>query len=171
LFSVFPDIRAHLDGTSVILSFDNDIGDALRKADDHDGDCNAMYFMYAAKIVRKEMFTNKYNIFDGSFTEESQQNAAPQSLLAPVSMILESPNIEYQTQLANKKAPLSISQLLMFNSVKHKRATDSCSTVRHKQDRDIPPPLYISMNIYAVTHSRNFIDTLFDLDVVPMIDF
>ncbi len=54
-------------------------------------------------------------------------------------------------------------QLLMFNSVKHKRATDSSSTVRHNQDRDMPLPLYISMKIHAVTCSRNLIDTLFDL--------
>ncbi len=53
-------------------------------------------------------------------------------------------------------------QLLMFNSVKHKRATDSSSMVRHNQDRDMPLPLYISMKIHAVTCSRNLIDTLFD---------
>ena len=42
LNSVFLDMIAHLEGRSVILSFDNDIGGALRKACDHDGDRNAM---------------------------------------------------------------------------------------------------------------------------------
>ncbi len=164
LLSVFPDIRAHLEGRSVILSFDNDIGGALRKACNHDGDRNAMCLVQAAKIVRKEMFNNNYS-FDGSFTEESQQNVVPQSLLALVSMILEGPNIECQSQLINRRAPRSISQLLMFNSVKHKRATDSSSTVRHNQDHDMPLPLYISLKIHAVTRSRNLIDTLFDLGI------
>ncbi len=61
LLSVFPDMRAHLEGRSVILSFDNDMGGALRKACDHDGDRNTMYLLNAAKIVRKEMFTNNYS--------------------------------------------------------------------------------------------------------------
>ena len=46
--------------------------------------------------------------FDGSLTEESQQNEVPQSLFSLVSMILKGPNIECQSQLANKKAPLPI---------------------------------------------------------------
>ena len=71
------------------------------------------------------MLNIKYS-FDGSHTEEFQHNAVPQSLLALVSMILEGPNIECLTQLANKKAYLSIYQLLMFNSV-IELATDSFS--------------------------------------------
>jgi len=89
----------------------------------------AMQCMYAAKIVRKEMFTNNYS-FHGSLTGES----------------------------------LSLSQLLMLNS---EQAAESSLTLRHKQDRDMPLLLYISMNIHAVTHSCNLIDTVFYLGICP----
>ena len=106
------------------------IGDALKKACDHDGDNDTMHLAQAAKVVRKEMFSQAFS-FNGTFSEESLQNAVPQSLLALVSMILEGPNIKHQTQLvttANTKASHSISKLLMFNSVKHTRTVHSTSS-------------------------------------------
>ena len=76
-----------------MLSFDDDIGDALKKACDHDSDNDAMHLAQTAKVVRKEMFSQAFS-FNGTFSEESLQNAVPQSLLALVSMILEGPNIQ-----------------------------------------------------------------------------
>ena len=72
LLAVLPDLRANLKGRSVILSFDDEIGGALKKACDHDSDRDAMYLVRAAKVVRREMFNSKY-FFDGSFSEESQR--------------------------------------------------------------------------------------------------
>ena len=63
---------------------------------------------------------------------------------------------------ANTTAAISISQLLIFNSVKHARAADaSLAIVQHKRERETPLPLYITMKIHAVTSKRNIIDTLF----------
>ena len=139
LLSVFPDLRAHMQGRNVMLSFNDDIGSALRKACENDSDQDAMELARAAKIVRREMFNHTFS-FNWSFTEESHfQSAVPQSLLALISMILEGPNIIDQTELvntANTKAAPSISQLLMFNSVKHVRGTNSSTSVRHKQERE-----------------------------------
>ena len=104
-----------------MLSFNDDIGNALKKACYHDSDNDAMHLAQAAKVVRKEMFSQAFP-FNGTFTDEYLQNAVPQSLLALVNMILEGPNIKHQTQLftaPTTKASHSISQLLMFNSVKH----------------------------------------------------
>ena len=108
-------------------------------------------------MVRKEMFNQNFT-FNGSF---SQQSVVPQSLLALVNMILEGPNIKHHNS-ANTTAAISISQLLMFNSVKHARAADaSLATVQHKRERETPLPLYVAMKIHAVTRKRNIIDTLF----------
>ena len=162
LLSVFPDLRAHLQGRNVMLSFDDDIGDALKKACDHDNDNDAMLLAQAARVVRKEMFSPNFS-FDGTFSEESLQNSVPKSLLALVNMILEDPNIKHQTQLvisANTKASRSISQLLMFNSVKHTRAVDPSSTVRHSSEHETPVPVYVALKIHAVTRSRNLIDAI-----------
>jgi len=79
--------------------------------------------------------------------------------------MIKGPSIECQSQPDNKKEPLSLYQLLMFNSVKHKQTTDSSLTLRHKQNCDMPLPLYTSLNIHAVTRSCNLIDTPFDLGI------
>ena len=103
------------------------------------------------------MFKQNFKL-NGSFTAECQPSVVPHSLLALVNMVLEGQNIKHQTHLvtaASTTASLSISQLLMFNSVKHARAADTFSTVRHKHERETPLPLYITMKIHSVTHSRN----------------
>ena len=127
LLSVYPDLRAHLQRRNVMLSFNDDIGDALKKACYHDSDNDDMHLAQAAKVVRKEMFSQAFP-FNGTFTDEYLQTAVPRLLLALVNMILEGPNIKHQTQLftaPTTKASHSISQLLMFNSVKHTRAPNS----------------------------------------------
>jgi len=164
LLSVFPDLGAYQQGRHVMLSFDDDIGNALKKACYHDSDNDAMNLAPAAKVVRKEMF-RQVCLFNGTFTEESLQNAVPQSLLALINMILEGPNIKHQTEFvtaATSKASQSIAQLMMFNSVKHARATNS-STVRHRSEHETPTPIYVALKIHAVTRSRNIIDSLFNL--------
>ena len=117
LLSAFPDIRVYMQGRSVMLTFDDDVCAALKKACDHDNDDDAMHLARAARVVRKEMFDWKFT-FTGSFSEH---DSVPHSLLALVNMIMEGPNIKHQHR-ANTKAAVSISQLLIFNSVKHARA-------------------------------------------------
>ena len=170
LLSVFPDLMAHSEGRGVLLTFDDNIGSALRKACDYDSD--AMHLARAAQVVRKKLFNKKFS-FDGSFKEGCQQEAVPQSLLALVNMIQEGPNIKHQSQVVtttSTTAALSISQLLMFNSVKHARAADSTGTVRHNRDRETPLPLYLALKIHAVTRKINLIDTLFNLGLCVSYD-
>ena len=174
LLSVIPNLRATTQGRNVMLSFDDDIGDALQKACDYDcyNDHDAMDLVRAAKVVRREMFKQKY-LFDGSFTEESLRNVVPQSLLALVNMILKGPSIEHQIQQVNAPdtaACNTISQLLMFNSVKNAQLAGSSSSVSHKHHYETPIPLYISMKIHAATRNRNLIDTFFSLGICVSYD-
>ena len=128
-----------------------------------------MHLARAAQVVRKEMFEKMFS-FDGSFKQSSQQNAVPQSLLALVNMILDGPNIKHQTQLTNKTASLSISQLLVFNSVKNARKVEHCGIIHHSRDREMPQPLYISLKIHAVTRKKTLIDALFRLGICVSYD-
>ena len=69
-----------------------------------------------------------------------------QSLVALVNMILKGPNIEHQIQLVNvadTSALNTISQLLMFNSVKKAQVADPLSSLSHKHHYEM---LYILMN-------------------------
>ena len=75
----------------------------------------------------------------------------PPSLLALVNMILGGANIKHQTELVQTTtttAALAISQLLVFNSVKHARK-ESSGSVRHNRNREMPLPLYLSTKIHA----------------------
>ena len=156
LLSAFPDLKAHVNGRNVMLSFHSDVGMAITKACSQDSEREAMCLARAARIVRREMFNSKFS-FNGSFTDESQ-NIVPQSLLALVNMILEGPNIKHQTELvnaANVEASYSISQLMMFNSVQHARGNNASSHVRHIKERETPFPLYLAMKIHAATRSRH----------------
>ena len=149
LLSVLPDLQAHLQGKCVILTFDEDIGSALRKACNIDDD--AIHLARAAQLVRKEMFGKKYT-FDGSFKPSCEQDVIPPSLMALVSMILDGPNIKHQSEVAatTARAALSISRLLMFNSVKYGRDVDS-SHGRHNRDCETPLTLYVALKIHTVT--------------------
>ena len=54
LLSELPDLRSYSDGRNTLLTFQRNIGSALRKACNSDSD--AMYLVRAAQVVRKEMF-------------------------------------------------------------------------------------------------------------------
>ncbi len=142
-----------MQGRSVMLTFDDDICAALKNACDHDCDDDAMHLARAARVVRKEMFDQKFT-FSGSFCEH---DSVPHSLLALVNMVLEGPNIKHQHR-ANTKAAISISQLLIFNSVKHARAAEASAT-SHALERETPLPLYRAIKNHAVTCKRTL--TLF----------
>ena len=107
-------------------------------------------------MVRKEIFDQNYP-YDGSFQENCQQVAVPPSLLALVGMITEGASIKHQTGLchsATKKPALAISQLLVYNSVKHARKLDLSSSACHLQSQETPLPIYVSLEIHGVTQSR-----------------
>jgi len=53
LISVFPDLGAHPQKRHVMLSFNSDIGDAVKKACYHGSDNDAINLERAAKIVKK----------------------------------------------------------------------------------------------------------------------
>lgn len=171
LLSVFPDLREYKEGCNVLLTFDTDIADALQKACEHDNyDNDAMHLARAAQVVRRDMFRRKFT-FDGSFKPGCQEDAVPPSLLALVNMIQEGPSIKHQTEAATSNAAaLSISQLVIFNSVKHHRRSDTAGLTRHSLDRETPLPLYLAMKVHAVTRSKNLIDAMFNLGLCVSYD-
>lgn len=78
--------------------------------------------------------------------------------MALVNTVLEGPNIKHQHK-ANTKAAISISQLLIFNSVKHARSAES-SGIYNTLDWETPLSLYMAMKIHALTQKRALIGTL-----------
>ena len=164
LLSALRDLTAHVQGRKILLTFEEDIGLALIKA--CDGDNDVVYLMRAAQVIRKELFIIKIKQFDGFFTSECQQDSVALLLLALVNMIQDGPNIKHQTQLASNAsttAALSVSQLVVFNSVKQSRNSKPSVNVRHDRDHETPLPLYLGLKVHAVTRSKTLVDTLFHL--------
>ena len=169
LLSVFPDLRECKEGCNVLLTFDKDIGDAIRKACEQDNfDNDAMHLARAAQVVHRDMFDRKFT-FNGSFKQGCQEAAVPPSLLALINMILEGPSIKRQTAVAANAAALSISQFLIFNSMKRRRSEIS-TLAHHSPERETPLPLYLAMKIHAVTRSRNLIDSMFSIGLCVSYD-
>ena len=98
LLAQIPALRAQNKGREVFLVYDKDIGAALQFAVGNSNDSNAVHLAKAAQIVRKDMLEKKQN-FNGTFISSCQKDSVPTSLLALVTMMLEGPNIQDQTDL------------------------------------------------------------------------
>ena len=164
LLSTLPDLTAHVQERGILLTFKEDIGLTLIEA--CDGDSDAVHLMRAAQVIRKELLNIKIKQFEGFFTSECQRDSVPSSLLALVNMIQDGPNIKHQTQLASNAsttAALSVSQLMVFNSVKQFRDSKPSVNVRHDRDHETPLPLYQGLKVHAITRDKMLVDTLFHL--------
>lgn len=157
LLAAIPDLKAFVKGKDVLLIFDTGIAEILNTTTSHDN--NAMDLMRAAKVVREEMLKRNYE-FDGSFQENCQYNAVSPSLLALINMIINGASLQNQSDSKNQSV-LTISQLIVFNSVKNLRGNETLT--RHSRNQETPLPLYLAMKIHVETRSRSLIDTMFNL--------
>ena len=107
-----PNLKAHTEGRDVVLAFDDDIAYALIIASQFKKDSDIMHLAKTAQIVWKEMLQKKQP-FDRSFPPEALTESVPDLLLALMNMIVEGPNIKYQTdeERQGNSAALIISQL------------------------------------------------------------
>ena len=101
-----PGLNSYKQGRNVMLSFDEDVGHALRDAclDDAGWD---MFGLHTG--------------FDGSFPRGCQEDAVPKSLVALVSMIMDGLNIKKRETGDVRQATLSLAQLLQYNSYVRRR--------------------------------------------------
>ena len=98
----------------------------------------------AAKVMRQDLFGSK-NLFNGNFDYSSQEYSVLQSLLVLVRMILDiNPEFSYATN----QAPLSLAQLIKFNSVKRK-SRETTIRPRHTLYQETPLPVYLGLMIHS----------------------
>lgn len=158
----FPDMEAHKQGREIVLVFNKDIGQALRKACEHDADDDAVHIARAATILRRDMFKMKA-VFSDSFPSKCLERSVPTSLLAMVGMILNGPSITEQSNSESlPAAQVSISHLLMYNSVVRRRKETS-GTARHNKLRETPLPVYLGVMLHTKTRKRELVDSLYNL--------
>ena len=162
-----PELVSYQKGRDILIAFNEDVGEALLKASKQDLESEALHLARAARIIRRDIFAFKNKLFNGSFLDKCQEHSIPSSLRALVGMILEGPCPDIESaDDSDSKAGLTISQLISFNCVKHKRdttATEESKQVmpRHNRERETPLPLYLGLKIYSATRSKTLIDTMF----------
>ena len=138
---------------------------ALQFAQDYDYDAEAIHLAGAATFVRKEMLTKQQH-FKGSFKSDCHHQAVPKSLLALVNMILEGPNIKNQIgqEQVGINVALMLSQLLIYNAVKHHRdPTSENTTTRHSLMRETPLSIYVGLVLHAETRKKKLVDKFYRL--------
>ena len=107
-----PHLKAYSQGRETLQSFEKEIGPPLMTACQFDDD--VMHLFRVGQVELKEVIDSKLD-FNGSFHENCQQDAVPQSLLAIVNMILNVSNNKHQK---TRQPAVTISQLMVFNSKK-----------------------------------------------------
>jgi len=150
-------------GRDVILAFQDGIGAAISKACAADCYQDSQHLAEAAEIVRRDIFAANCH-FTGTFSSSCQNDSVPESLLALISLILEGASTDVQSCKPQVPAALSIAQLIIFNSVKHRRTSDTrvSQEVHHSRNQEMPLPLYIGLEIHAATRKRSLVESLFE---------
>ena len=160
LLAHIPGLSAHKKGREVILAYDDDIGQALVDTYLSDTDSDAMCMAQVATIIRKDLFEQN-EPFTGTFKANCQIDCVSTSLLSLVRMILEGPSIKNQTSTPLSQSALTISQLLQFNSVKHKR--QGLTSVKHSRAQETPLPLYVGTMLHSVTRKKELVDKMHEI--------
>ena len=112
LLAQLPGLRAQSKGRDVLLAFDEDIGEAIGKACEHDCATEAVHLARAAQIVRRYMFDDT-DRFSGLFQGGCQEDSVPNVLVAMVNMVLDGPASRTKAFLLRHK---QLFQLRSFSS-------------------------------------------------------
>ena len=154
----FENIRDFKEGNSSYLVFDADIGSAIKSVCDTDYDDEAFILSKAASILRRDIFSKENKEFDGNFTKNCLHDSLPQSLKSFVGMTLQGTDIKHKYL---EQSVLTVSQLLMFNSIKRQRK--STTSQYHSQLRETPLAIYLGMALHAKTRKKGIIDRMNEL--------
>ena len=162
LLEHFSDAQEQHDGRNTIIIFKegmkNMLRDALMKRDFSE---DAATLVKAAKIIRKDIFNHQGFNFKGSFPTHCQENALPTSLKSLISMILEGTSIKDVDQ-HDCQACLTAAQTVLYNT-KKRPSKKSEAQSRHTLEREPPLPIYIGINVHAMSRSKKLIQQLYKM--------
>ena len=154
-----PDLTGHPEGRDVIQASRHDIGGIMTEVKRRDSD--AWCLARAVHIVRKDILKVD-NSFNEKFSSECKKNSIPASLLSLVGMLIKGPTTKIDP--SNNQACVSVSQLIVFNSVARPRHRPEATGSTHPiQSRQCPLPIYTAMKIHGATRDRSLIDAFYNL--------
>ena len=167
LMADVPGLQAHTKDKEVLLAYENDISSALFKAYDSKIDSDTLILAKAAKIAQKELFEKNVQ-FDGTFSNECLLNVVSPSLFALTTMILEGSSIQQQSSITTNKKRIgrNLSQMMLYNSVKHESRVEDNNSIRYTSTRETPVAVYVGLKLYASTRQKRLTDSFHQLGFI-----
>lgn len=163
LLERFPEAQEQYDGRNTVLVFKegmrNMLQDALKIRDFSE---DALILAKAATLVRKDIFSHQGFKFTGCFPAQCQEDSIPSSLKSLVSMILNGSNLKDQGK-RDSQASLTVGQSIIYNT-KGKTSRTAVKT-RHTLEREPPLPIYIGINVHALSRSKTLIQQLYQMGI------
>ena len=110
--------------------------------------------MHAAKLLKSHIISSSYH-FNGSLTDSDK--AVPPVLSKFVTMLLAGPGVPDESSQICSEAASSVSQLVMFNAIKHRRhppadKSQGPLTVCHCcSGTETLLPIYIGLTLHSAT--------------------
>ena len=153
-------VESKKEGRYVYLLFDDELGCVLKTVFENFFDDDAFTLSKAAKILRREIFSEKYQSFQGSFSSDCQKEFLPHFVNSFVDMLLHGPNFSKSNEYLEQNV-LTIAQLIIQNSIKRVRK-DSASCV-FNTSRESPISTYLGLMVYAKTRKKGVIEGLNEL--------
>ena len=161
LLSHFENLESKREGKHVYLVFfDDELGSVLKTVFETSLDDDANTLAKAAHILRREIFSDKYEPFQGSFTHDCQTKFLPHFVESFVGMLLHGTNFNKNNEYLEQNK-LTVSQLIVQNSIKRTRK-DSTSCVFNKS-RESPMSTYLGLMVHAKTRKKGLIEELNEL--------
>jgi hypothetical protein len=160
LLENLPNLTAVNHGRDVLLTFADNLGLALQDLRDRASqDADAVYLMHAAKILRKEILSNK-SAFTGDL--KNSKYTVPAGLLYFVKMVMEGIGCVADN---DSVAAASVAQLIVFNTYKRRRNVvcdngidTNAHVIRHSTDREPPLPIYIGLMLHSATRTKKCVN-------------
>ncbi|KAK3883112.1 hypothetical protein Pcinc_012540 [Petrolisthes cinctipes] len=163
LLEKFPEAQEQSYGKNSVLVFKEDMKNIVHNAvKTLNFSEDALILSKAAMIVRKDILSHKGFTFTGSFSAQCQEDSLPSSLKALVSMILNGSNLKDQSK-NDSQAKLTIGQTIVFNT--KKRTSHSADKPRHILELEPPLPIYIGMNVHALSRNKTLTQQLFHMGI------
>ena len=158
LVNHIPELQALKKGRDVLLTFEENSGEALFDACSKDLENDGMVLAKAADIVRKDIFSS-FPEFEGSFDADYVKSSVPFSLVYLVRMLLEGTNCPADNETVEDADIFAqdIAQLIRYNATKQKH---DGGNRRHKLERETPLPVYVGLMLHSKTRKAGVIDKL-----------
>ena len=132
---------------SCSVTFDEDIGIALKIVSEKHCADEAAILVKAAKFVWRDMAKHKY-VFDGNFQTNCQKNSVPSSLFFHMSMVIRGSSIKViSDNVSVIQDLLTLSQHLQYKCTSCRRDKQQ-ATQNHSQERQSPCPTYVELLVH-----------------------